>query len=700
MRLPIKEIADRYILFADSDLGTAVALAQGTGLVPGVASIKQFGAVGDGVTNDAPAIQAAINALAGTGVAVLIPDSSTFLVGAPLNLPSGTIIIGSPGARLTGSITPANNPLNSIFVAQPGANVGASTTTSANNTVGGMTLSLTSVAGVVSGSILAVTVAANETFYFIVNGAPAGSVVTLDRPTLRSIPSGSTVQQVASIPQNILIDGRGMAFGGTRCRDIEMQGARHCQVTNTRHDTMASGMNAVISWDTGSYDCEASFMVADATGCTTVLGVFETEGAEDCGFRRCIARNNTSNNGFYIVEGLNNYLLECTANNCVTGAFIDWQGAVPSLGCDVIGGHYDGNLQQGLQLGVCQGTNAVGFTANYNGTVNVQVAAGALADNQISGTAIARGAAAGTTGINVASGAGTVYLMGLAVDGNRNGAIFSAPVVSTNLSAINCQDAIQLLAGSDGSTFEGVDASGATDAAWSSAVDCTVYGLRMKAPAVVPTNNTIIVSGGIMSLYGLYEQLGAYTSGAIGIAVSGGTLLVSGGEIQVNTNGKGLLLSGGTTKLSNVTIKPASGATSTTGVSQSAGTVMLNAGTDPSGCATPLSVTGGTIDVVPSGGVSLVGTTGGNTNVAYNPSLAPVQIATGILGSNATIQLFFGPTNSNAPGMTYALYNFCTGAATVTFAPAGCTGFAVGYLKRAVGYLSPSGTLDRVTPDT
>ena len=54
-------------------------------------SVKDFGAVGDGVTDDAAAIQAAFNSLGATGGTVLFPNS-TYLIGATVAIPSNTIV--------------------------------------------------------------------------------------------------------------------------------------------------------------------------------------------------------------------------------------------------------------------------------------------------------------------------------------------------------------------------------------------------------------------------------------------------------------------------------------------------------------------------------------------------------------------------------------------------------------------------------
>ena len=56
-------------------------------------SVKDFGAVGDGVTNDAAAFQAAANA----GGVIQVP-AGTYVIGSTVNVPAGTAFVGSLGA--------------------------------------------------------------------------------------------------------------------------------------------------------------------------------------------------------------------------------------------------------------------------------------------------------------------------------------------------------------------------------------------------------------------------------------------------------------------------------------------------------------------------------------------------------------------------------------------------------------------------
>ena len=101
-----------YAAFAASSGSSLVGFIQaGTGAVATTVqaklrqyvSVKDFGAVGDGVTNDTAAIQAAITA----AYNVYFPDG-TYLVNAQINLKSGLMLTGTPSSiiKLASAVTP------------------------------------------------------------------------------------------------------------------------------------------------------------------------------------------------------------------------------------------------------------------------------------------------------------------------------------------------------------------------------------------------------------------------------------------------------------------------------------------------------------------------------------------------------------------------------------------------------------------
>jgi polygalacturonase len=73
-----------------------------------IGNIGDFGAIGDGTTNDQLAIQAAIDSVAsGGGGTVIIPSGKTFCTGS-LELTSNVTLHLEAGAVLTGSANPAH----------------------------------------------------------------------------------------------------------------------------------------------------------------------------------------------------------------------------------------------------------------------------------------------------------------------------------------------------------------------------------------------------------------------------------------------------------------------------------------------------------------------------------------------------------------------------------------------------------------
>jgi glucan 1,3-beta-glucosidase len=92
-------------------------------------NIKDYGAKGDGVTDDAPAIQAAINAggrgpggngLGTTGApAVIYFPEGTYLMGEPVQSYVDTMLIGNPISRPTLKASPTFNGTTLLYMKDP-----------------------------------------------------------------------------------------------------------------------------------------------------------------------------------------------------------------------------------------------------------------------------------------------------------------------------------------------------------------------------------------------------------------------------------------------------------------------------------------------------------------------------------------------------------------------------------------------------
>jgi hypothetical protein len=105
-----------------------------------VRNVLDFGAVGNGSTNDTAALLAAFDAVPAAGGVVVIPAGLTFLFSAPLPAKSGTTITG--GGKLVAAVTTAW-PGGSPYFGITNVNNAASSITDANITVRGITIDFT-----------------------------------------------------------------------------------------------------------------------------------------------------------------------------------------------------------------------------------------------------------------------------------------------------------------------------------------------------------------------------------------------------------------------------------------------------------------------------------------------------------------------------------------------------------------------------
>lgn len=153
-------------------------------------NVLDYGAVGDGVTDDTAAIQAAVNA--GKNV-VLPPASSNYLVTGSIALQNGQNIF------VQNSVT--NSSASPVFTAA--GSLGSTYTASASAAKGDLTISLASVTGLAIGDYLTISegTPALSGMYRIAN--IASLVVTLDRYLDFSITVAAVIKEVSPISVNI-----------------------------------------------------------------------------------------------------------------------------------------------------------------------------------------------------------------------------------------------------------------------------------------------------------------------------------------------------------------------------------------------------------------------------------------------------------------------------------------------------------------
>ena len=98
----ITGVSSAEVSFLQAGLGAVVRTAQSK--MRDVVSVKDFGAVGDGVADDTAAIQAALTSLTATGGEVQIPRG-TYLISAPLQYASNLTIRGAGAASIIKNTT-------------------------------------------------------------------------------------------------------------------------------------------------------------------------------------------------------------------------------------------------------------------------------------------------------------------------------------------------------------------------------------------------------------------------------------------------------------------------------------------------------------------------------------------------------------------------------------------------------------------
>lgn len=189
----------------------------------------------------------------------ILLEAGTIRADSLQRIPSGTVLIGSPGTVIVQTLPDDGSPLTAAFAASSGDVL--SVTTLAADAAKGAT-EITTSAALSVGDLVEVVNSGSS------GNSPglrasihtvqsiSGATSTLDRPLPRGHQAGDLVMRLASVPQDILIDGQGMLLTGTGVRFLELAAARRCVVKNLNVDA-SQGMpsDLLMSFDIGSHDC-------------------------------------------------------------------------------------------------------------------------------------------------------------------------------------------------------------------------------------------------------------------------------------------------------------------------------------------------------------------------------------------------------------------------------------------------------------
>ncbi len=150
-------------------------------------SVKDFGAVGDGVTDDTEAVQAAIDAAINE---LHFEDNKTYCISSALNINKSNLRIIGRGATLDGSAQPASVSLSDRFALRvEGAWAGAAISVSGAVAEGAVALTVSSTSGLSAGD-LALVYSISE---FFPANATGTSTYKGSLHRIRSIDSGTTL---------------------------------------------------------------------------------------------------------------------------------------------------------------------------------------------------------------------------------------------------------------------------------------------------------------------------------------------------------------------------------------------------------------------------------------------------------------------------------------------------------------------------
>jgi len=535
--------------------------------------------LGNGVHDDTAGIQAAVNLLAGTGVALWFPQGTYYTTSYVL-LPSNLVIWGSASATMKLNLPGTFGSIEAAFVAYviDDGSVPATTIASAN-TVGTNTVSAAASVPVgtwvqIGNALPAPQLLFRSGVYKVTAVSGGGPfTLTLDRPVVWTLVMNDIVQPVISawnatyaptvhdIPHDIFLCGNGMLISGTSQRFIEFDGSRHCVVQDFRLDSSLGSATAMwMSIDVGCFDCEARRITATGVPHGLALaGTLSLESAEACRYVHCTIEGATDSVGFLSFDANGSTWENCEAFGCSDGLFCNSGIPANLLGtqnCTVWGGRYNGNAANGIHVGN-DGTIGSTDIAILGAQADSNANASVLLDTHARRVRIGDSALTNSVyGILLNASAPGVGPIGCSSDGcNFSGTAIGisggdVDFVATNSYALNCADSLFYWVGSD-------------------------------------------KESGQLTLDGFNVQSGA-APGYAGLGrIDGGTVVVANGRASGGGGGAMLVLTASNcvAKVSGVRLDSTG---VETGISVGAGcTLRMGDGVDLNGCSTPLTIAGG-----------------------------------------------------------------------------------------------------------
>jgi len=610
-------------------------------------NVRDFGAQGDGVHDDTADVQAGLSGTAPAGQALWM-SAGTYKTTAPLVTPTGMILWGDAGATLKSTVAPGGNALQ--FIPQSLT----SGTVSADASVGSdpQTIELSFAPAV--GHFISITRADTNMFFRVLNvaGAMAPYTVTVDRPFCIEWQMGDAVSEYATLPEDCVVEGNGMAVSGTGDRAILLSGVIRPSVRRLNFTT-TFGVPTVAGFAfDGCQEVTVESCAVDLSGSSNAPCVF-MQGCE-----RGVARSATGLNAYYGVTLSDCYscgLDDCWAYNCHEGLqLITLNAAGVNYGC--IDCWVSGGGAIGCQVGLTVFGSTRGvvsdFAATYCSAQGVLVKPGPGGVPTLSNRFVGVAATFSTRGFWVQSGVKGTVLQACDVSG--------------------CGPDAGIWADDD-TTIDGLYGHGFTS------------GIALNATAGVHRWSSLDVE------YSSGNALTALLLDATSHRIEDSVIDMTGttSSVAIVCQGGLTVLRGVTATGANVGLQVLSGAV-----------VILGRDCDFSGCTNPIQLLNGGTILAEQSGFLQVPLTSANVTLDSLQQLNAVLEATGALTGDVVVYIPEMVNNSIA-GLQYDLSNATTGAHTVTFAGlGGGPGVTVTQGKRCSAYMDGANNLQRVSPDT